>query len=165
MAKSRPVKCPICGESFYRENEPNYQIINNRYYHNKCYLKRKEDEEYKQHIHNYCKKLFGTGYSKRRIDAQIKELTDEGKSITGIYRTLVWHYEHNHGDVTKANCGIRIVNYVYPQAEQYYQHQLELARNRQKIMSQAIVEKEPEVFHINPTPIKKPKRVNLFDIH
>lgn len=164
MAQS--VKCPKCGESFYRtENPLNYTYYNRRYWHIKCFQEKEKEDETRANIHAYCKKLFGVGYSQVRINSQIKELIEEGKTLDGIYRALVWHYEHNNGDIAKANCGIRIVSYIYPQAEQYYQHQLELARNRQKIMSQSIVEEEPEVFYINPTPIKKPKRVNLFDIH
>lgn len=163
MAKSRPVKCPMCGESFYREDEPGYQMVSNRYYHKKCFQEKQENEKYKRYIHDYCKKLFGTGYSKRRIDTQIKELVDEGKSISGIYRTLVWHYEHNHGDISKANCGIRIVGYVYGQAATYYKKQYEIEHNQAAYLSNQ-QEVPEETYYISPTPIKRPTRVKLFEL-
>ena len=59
------------------------------------------DEEYYNKIHEYCKNKYGTNYSKRRIDQQIKELIGDGRSMTGIYRTLVYWYDVNDGDVAK----------------------------------------------------------------
>ena len=87
-----------------------------------------------------------------------------GKTITGIYRSLVWHYEKNNGDIEKAFGSIRIVGYVYNDAEAYYKQQWE-TEQRNAALASSIQESETEVFHIHPQSIKKPKRVNLFNIN
>ena len=58
-----------------------------------------KEEEYKEKIHEYCKKIYGDMYVKSRIEKQIKELLNDGtgRTISGIYRSLVWHYEKNNG--------------------------------------------------------------------
>ena len=164
MAKSRRVKCPVCGQWFYREDEPNYMMQDGRYYHNQCFQDKCKKEEARNNIHNYCKKLFGTGYSKRKIDSQIKELTDEGKTLENIYLALVYQYEHNGGDVSKAYNGIRIVGYIYNEAIQYYKRQFEIEQRQLAYLQTKPQEEPEETYHIRPTPITKPIGVNLFNL-
>ena len=165
MAKKPQVICPICKEKFYREDEEFVQE-GRRYYHLACHEQKEHIEEYTNKIHEYCRKIYGDKYVKSRIDNQIKELLNDGtgKTITGIYRSLVWHYEKNNGDIEKAFGSIRIVGYIYNDAEAYYKQQWE-TEQRNAALASSIQKSETEVFHIHPQSIKKPKRVNLFDIN
>lgn len=159
------VKCPVCGEEFSKKNEE-FEHVGNRYYHLSCYKKKMKEEEYKEKIHEYCKKIYGDMYVKSRIEKQIKELLNDGtgKTISGIYRSLVWHYEKNNGDVEKSHGSIRIVDYVYKDAEEYYMKQYELQKRNAEIMNNMSQNTEKEIFHIRPQAIKKPKRINLFEL-
>lgn len=164
MAKLPNVKCPYCEEIFSREEYPDFVHIGNRYYHKKCYDKKMENEEYYNKIHEYCKNKYGTNYSKRRIDQQIKELIEDGRSMTGIYRTLVYWYDVSDGDVSKSHGSIRIVGYVYDDAMRYYENKWRLEQQQAELLKGSL-DLGTDVFYISPTPIEKPKRVKLFDIH
>lgn len=164
MAKKPQVVCPICKKKFYREDEE-YVVDGRRYYHASCYAEKQQTEEYINKIHDYCKKLYGSKYVKSRIDNQIKELLNDGtgKTITGIYRSLIWHYEKNNGDPDKAFGSIRIVDYVYNDAANYYLQKWQMEQRNTQLIT-TISQEDREIFHVHPQSIKKPKRVNLFDI-
>ena len=163
MAKLPDVKCPYCNETFSREENPDCVHVGRRYYHKQCYDIKTENEEYHNKIHEYCKNKYGTKYAKSRIEQQIKELIDDGRSMSGIYRTLVYWYDVNNGEVEKSHGSIRIVHYVYDDAMKYYQNKFKLQAQQAKL-EKGCLDLGTETFYISPTPIKRPKRVKLFDI-
>ena len=164
MARLPSVICPYCQESFYREDEPDCVHIGNRYYHKVCYKEKIDNEKYLNDIHAYCKKKYGSKYSKRRITQQINELLDDGKTLGGIYRSLVYWYDVKDGDIEKAHGSIRIISYIYDEAMKYYENKRRLEQQQANLLKGSL-DLGTETFYISPTPIKKPKRVKLFDIH
>ena len=163
MAKLPDVKCPYCEETFSREDHPDCVHVGRRYYHKECYDEQMEAIEYREKIHEYCKNKYGTKYSKRRIEEQIKELLDDGRTLTGIYRTLVYWYDVKDGEVEKAHGSIRIVGYVYDEATRYYENKWRLEQQQAQLLKGSL-DLGTDTFYISPTPIKRPKRVKLFDI-
>lgn len=164
MAKQPQVKCPRCKELFYREDCLDCVHDGHRYWHKECYDKKQEYDNYYNMIHDYCKKKYKNKYYKSRIDTQIKELLDDGKTISGIYRTLVYWYDVKGGEVEKSYGSIRIVNYIYDEAMDYYKNKLLLEQQQAELLKNPY-NSETITYYISPTPIKKPKRVKLFDIH
>lgn len=164
MAKLPDVKCPYCDKTFSREENPDCVHVGRRYYHKECYDSKMKEEEYYEKIHEYCKNKYGTKYVKSRIEQQIKELVNDGRTMSGIYRTLVYWYDVNHGEVEKSHGSIRIVNYVYDEAMKYYENKWRLEQQQMNLLKGSL-DLGTEIFYISPTPIKKPKRVKLFDIH
>lgn len=164
MAKLPDVVCPGCKKYFSRDEYPDYVHIGNRYWHSECYRKKKEPEEYKQKIHEYCKNKYGNQYSQRRISQQINEMIKDGKDMSGIYRALVYWYDIKNGEVEKSHGSIRIINYIYDEAMEYYKQKLQRQLQQTQILKDNL-DLGTEVFYISPTPIEKPKRVKLFDIY
>jgi hypothetical protein len=162
MAKQPLVKCPGCGEEFDRDID-NCIHIKNRYWHKDCYKQKIEPEEYRQRIHDYCKKKYGSQYSQRRISQQINEMIKDGKDTPSIYRALVYWYEIKNGDIEKSHGSIRIINYIYDEAMEYYSQKFRLQAEQAQLQKGSL-DLGTETFYISPTPIKRPKRVRLFDI-
>lgn len=163
MARLPSVICPGCNQSFYREDEPDNIHEGRRYWHKKCYDEKQKYNEYYNMIHEYCKNKYGKKYFKTRIDTQIKELLEDGKTISGIYRSLIYWYEVKEGDVEKSHGSIRIINYIYDEAMEYYDQKFRLQAQQAKL-EKGCLDLGTETFYISPTPIKRPKRVKLFDI-
>lgn len=165
MAKLPMVICPCCKEKFYREDEPDCVHEKNRYYHYKCYQQKQDTETFTNYIHEYCKQKYGSQYSKRRITQQINELLeDHNKTLKGIYYSLVYWYDVKQSDVNKAHGGIRIVGYIYDEANDYYLKKWQIEQQQSKL-KQGDLDLGTDTFYISSTPIKKPKRIKLFDIH
>ena len=144
MAKQPKVKCPICGEQFYREDEP-FIKIKNRYIHKKCYEakeneKTEEEKEYELLI-EYIKKLFGVQTLTVKINRQIKDLTSKGYSYKGIRKTLIYWFEIKGNSIEKANGGIGIIPYIYEQALVYWRSIWEAQQYNQQV--QNIVKETP----------------------
>ena len=163
MAKLPLVKCPGCNEEFSRDETEDYIHAGNRYWHSECYRKKKEPEEYRQKIHEYCKNKYGNQYSQRRISQQINEMVRDGKDIPSIYRALVYWYDVKKGEVEKSYGSIRIINYIYEEAMEYYQQKFKLQQQQAKL-AKGSLDLGTETFYISSKPIKRPKRVTLFNI-
>lgn len=162
MAKKPQVKCKICGNKFYREEEDFVQV--GRYYcHKKCY--NESDEQILEEIHKYCKEKYGNLYSKQRINKQIKELQEEGKTLNGINGALRYWYDIRGGDVSKSCGSIRIVSYIYGE---YLDWVIQRNKIKEKEEQLECVEElnnpDTKIFIYNPEPIAKPKRMHFFDI-
>lgn len=160
------VLCRYCGNRFEKDEiDINYIKNGNLYYHKDCYQKKQNEETDREKIHNYCKELFGSSYSKKKIDLQIKKMLDDGKSLKGIYTTLHYWYEVKDGDVEKANGGIGIVDYVYEECQQWFNQKYKNMKLNAGVDFELMLPKEQTFITVHRQPIKKPKRVNLFDIH
>lgn len=119
------VKCVYCQQLFDRDREPTVAVSTKRYAHKKCYdqiegQKTQEERDYEL-LEKYLMELFNTNYVSARIKKQIKEYKEEyNYTISGMYKALVWWYDIQHSDITKANDGIGIIPYIYDQAYKYY---------------------------------------------
>lgn len=164
MAKQPQVKCPICEKKFYREDEF-FVKEGRRYYHEKCYETKKMDEEDREAIHTRCQEMFGVNYSKQKINGQIKKMLEDGKTVSGINGTLYYWYDVKKNNPEKANYGINIVNYVYGEALDYFCNKNDNQNRNLNIDVDKILNPNKEKIIIHPTPIGKPKKIQLFDIH
>lgn len=161
MAKQSQVKCPICEEKFYRE-DCEYKQVGRRYYHQKCYESQSEDIRLTQEIHEKMRSLLKDAYIKQKIDKQIKSYLEENKTLKGIKLTLDYWYDIKKNDPTKAMGGIGIVGYIYKEAQSYWTKKEERV-NCNKDIDLSCYDKI-QTYQIKPSPIKKPKRVKLFNL-
>ena len=126
MAAKKPkVKCPGCGERFFREDEPHVHL-KNRYWHSACYnqnLKQEsKSEEGIRELETYICELFSTEYVTPRIRKQINTMiTQYNFTHSGILGSLKYWFEVKDGSLEKANNGIGIVPYIYEDASKYYE--------------------------------------------
>lgn len=112
------VICKYCKESFDTEQEE-YKKESNRYAHLKCWEEQQKKVEYTEKIHKKMRDLLGEGYSRNKVDRQIKEYLDEGKTASGIFHTLEYWYDVKKADPSKAYGGIGIVPHIYLEARTY----------------------------------------------
>lgn len=165
MAKQPKVKCPICGEQFYRE-EVEFVKVKNRYYHKDCYeaseKEKTEEDKEKELLTDYIKKLFGIQTLSVKINKQIKDLIEKGYSYKGIRMTLTYWFEIKGNSIEKANHGIGIVPYCYEQALSYWKAIWEAQQFNKQVQPVKVNTPVREV-HI-PVPERKPMRIvrNLF---
>lgn len=158
MAKQPRVKCPICGEQFYREDTP-FLHIKNRYYHKSCYeaaeaQKTEEEKEYELLV-EYIKRLFNISTLTVKINRQIKDYKEnKGYSYKGIRKTLQYWFDIKGNSLEKANGGIGIVPYCYEQAVTYWRAIWEAQKFNQQVEISKIEIPVREI-HI-PTPERQP---------
>lgn len=139
---ARLVKCPFCGQQFNRD-EVEYVHYKNRYWHKKCFNEKFPNEEEKEALRNYIKKIFHMEQLTVLINKQIKTFVEENHyTYSGIMGTLVYCYEIRHMDITKAK-GIGIVPYNYDEARSYFAKQAE-QQNRISEAAKIIKERKKE---------------------
>lgn len=167
MAKQPKVKCPICGEQFYREDTP-YIKLKNRYIHESCYQAREEskseDEKEKDKLYAYIDKVFGSSANYAYINKQITDYLKQGYTYRSIRKTLAYWYDIKHNSIEKANGGIGIVPYIYQTALTYWRGIWEAQQYNQ---TQDLVEIDIPVreIHIAPPqrkPMQRVKRLFTF---
>lgn len=129
MTKRAPVKCVYCGKYIYRDDEFDYSPVGTRYAHDSCIRRVTIEADGRNAIHEKVKDICGTEYSRSRVEKQIDQLLDNGRTLDGILKTLDYWFDVKHGDPSKANGGIGIVDFVYGEAMGYYEDQ-ERKRNR-----------------------------------
>lgn len=138
MAKTPPVICPQCHETFSRDNgieNVDWVHIKNRYWHKNCYeiyLKFREnvsilnddvaDDRWFQELKDY---LWFNAQLPEINFAMIQQqwnsyLKKRGYTAKGIYFTIRYFYEVKKGDGEKANGGIGIVPFIYKDAANYW---------------------------------------------
>ena len=156
MAKLAPVKCPYCGQSFQRENTEFVQL-GRRYAHKEC-------ADIVKQIHDYMQHKLGEGYSKTKVESQIKNfVSKEGMSIDAIYKTLIYWYDIKKSSTDQANGGIGIVPYVYKDATEYWTN-IEWKKHgfMQAVEEQIFERANREVIKIKrPTTKKKKSKYDL----
>lgn len=157
------VKCPVCEERFDRD-KIEYEKAGRRYYHIECYKKQQQKEIIVQKIHSKISSLCGSAYSKAKVDKQIKSLLEEGKTEANILTTLEYWYDILGKNPKDAAGGIGIVSYVYGQALDYFYRQEELSHKNENINIEDYISNEIETVVIPRPKIKKPKRIEWFDI-
>ena len=126
MAKQHLVKCTICGLTFDANIEPFEKVSNGRRYaHKQCFdnkeASKSQEEKDKEALIEYIKQLFKVERLNPHIYKQLKDYIEINHfTYSGIHKALIYHYEIKKGDISKANGGIGIVEYIYQQAHDYY---------------------------------------------
>lgn len=152
MAKKPEVICLYCNKKFYRE-DVDFKQVGRRYAHAECV--------------DLIDKLFllledklKEDFSPTKVRTQINKLTKEEYSLQDIYDTMYWWYEIKKEDPSKANGGIGIFSYVYPDFVKYKNNQERISNlNKGKKVEDYIGESVS--YTIKPTPIRRP-RIKLF---
>ncbi len=133
MAKLRPVKCLHCSEALDRNTEEFVQI-GKRYAHKVCQDKFEESKSQetkdREALEQYIVSLYGSVLPLHR--KQIKTLTEQGYSYSGILKTLIYFYEIKKNSKEKS-VGIGIVPYVYNQAREYYYKLYQIEASAKKV--------------------------------
>jgi hypothetical protein len=162
MAK-RMLKCLYCGQYFDANSEPTVQVRTNRYAHKKCADNQIEIDKERIDLEDYIKQLFQSDKVPSKVQKQINSyVKDYNFTYTGMLKALVYHFEIQHGDISKSNGGIGIVPYVYDQAKQYY-YTLWMAQ--QQNIHKDITEYIPKVEEYKiqqPTPKKLKRKLFSF---
>ena len=182
LPKKPPVKCPKCGITFDRDEEPCVKI-KNRYWHVKCAEEKDKEEEpdftpipkpkstptplkipekdlpaYRA-LTDYVNKKLNGDVNWGVVGQQIKNFRDkEEYTFSGMLKTLRFYCEVRGGTLSKKS-GISIIKYVYSDAYEYYKKVYESHQNsEQKIL----VVKEKKI-EIEP-PQKRGLRIKIFDL-
>lgn len=79
-----------------------------------------QDTEIYHYILSYAQSLFKEGFNRKLIEKQIAEYLDEGKTLSGIYNSMLYWFDVRQEDPSKAKGGIGIVSYIYSDAQKYY---------------------------------------------
>ena len=120
MAK-RMLKCLYCGQYFDANQEPTVQVSSRRYAHKACADNQDAIDKERQELEEYIKQLFNVDKIPSKIQKQINSyLKDYNFSYSGMLKALIYHFEIQHGDISKANGGIGIIPYCYDSAKTYY---------------------------------------------
>lgn len=157
------VKCLYCGEYVSKERFDVLQV-GRRYAHQSCIQKDKVNQETKEKIHQKMRTVLGAAYTKTKIDNQLKNLIEGGRSPDGILKTLEYWYDIKGNDPKAANGGIGIVDYVYNEAQDYFKRKEENELRYKDVDIKSFMPTEEIVYQTHPSPFKKPKRVKLFDL-
>lgn len=160
MAKA-PVKCLYCGEIFDRNKEP-CQKIGLRYAHQECYdLNFTEEDDYREKIYQFVKKIFGPNYKYQAIETQRKSFVKKGMTNKGIYYTLKYYFEIQNGSIEKSAGRIGIVPYVYEEAQEYYEKIDKMARRLAKSVQQTMKERIVDVDLIETQQSQKSRKIDM----
>ena len=117
---SRLVKCPFC-EQYFNKDKTDFVFKKNRYWHKECFEEKYPNEEEKEELREYIKKLLNIEQLTPLINKQLKVYIEENKfTYSGILGTLMYCYEVKKIDRTKAK-GIGIVLYTYNEAKEYFE--------------------------------------------
>lgn len=165
------VICTVCGKRFDRDRVQAVKTGARRYAHYKCapdkelvpLLKKEEDPDLTK-LKEYITEKYGDRAKWPLINKQIKKFTtDNGYSLSGILKSLVWFYDVKGNSVEGSNGGIGICEYCYQDAYNYY-YNLFLAQNQNQDKDiPRIISKVKEVEIPLPKIVEKKRFFNLDD--
>lgn len=168
MAKADEVTCRYCKEKINKKTDEFVMPARGQYYHPNCLEKKEEEKDKKtpeqiakEQIHEKCKSLFKEYYSRRKITNQIATYIKNGHTPQDILKGLEYWYDIKHGDPLKANGGIAILDYIWPEINEYYLKKEQIKEANKNL---DLKEEEQIVYNIKRSHIKRPKRVKLFEL-
>lgn len=164
MPAERKVKCPGCGQYFYRKDE-SYIALKNRYWHQDCYnnfkINNNNLDKDKILLEEYICNLFKIDFINARIQKQIKDMINQYHfTYSGILGTLKYWYEVKNNSIEKANGGIGIVPYVYEDARKYYETIFQAQQMNKGQENSFIINTRTIVIH----PPKHHKKIKIINI-
>ena len=127
-----------------------------------------QDTEIYRYILSYAQSLFREEFNRKLVERQIAEYLDEGKTLSGIYNSMLYWFDVRQEDPSKAKGGIGIVSYVYAEAQKHYRDK---ARNERKYTG--IDDKVDEMIEFRDVPRRicntsepttKPRGTSYFDL-
>lgn len=137
--KLRPVKCVYCGEWIDRDIGFGYrQLPNKKWAHDNCAESHIKKENPDNKIHKKMKELLGDGYVKTKVDKQIREYKQEGKTSENILKALEYWYDIKKNSIEQANGGIGIVGYIYKEALDYFNNKERIQKQTDEISPEII---------------------------
>lgn len=159
MAKHE-VKCAICGEVFDLNKIQGVRHGARRYAHQSCYpageiVPLPQVDNDLQALNDYIAKIYGEKANYPLIKKQIKKFQEQGFTLSGILKSLIYFYDVKGNSIEKSNGGIGICEYVYQDAYNYYLS-LFLAKQANEQV-EPLEHKVREVTIKPPKPIKKKK--------
>lgn len=182
MAAKIMVKCAVCQQQFDRNNEPAVKhTLGRRYAHQSCFPQgelvpvedttskratvkevlakpepeQEPDSEDYVKLKDYINALLGSNANWGLIVKQIKSYKEKGYTYSGMLKTLVYVYDIQKNDISKAK-GIGIIPISYQDANRYY-YSIWLANQKnKKVMEEAPIETEEVIIKIpSPQPYKR----------
>lgn len=178
---ARFVKCKYCGGQVDKESYLYSRDTSGRYYHDSCYEKKKAGYSFNQStkeeklpsirelIHNKIRSLCGNDYVKTRVENQIKENLKQGRTPEGILKSLEYWYDIQKHDPTEAHGGIGIVEYIYSDAQKYFDRKEQL-KKQAELVSPETVQNIINNAHAASIPtqrrekVTKPRHVTYFNL-
>lgn len=157
------VKCLYCNKEFDANSEEYVKPRANRYAHKECAEKEELRQGIVNQIHEKMQKLLGATYNSQKINREIKRFCNEGKTESGILRTLEYWYDIQGHTPEKANGGIAIVEWVYGDAMTYYKRMNDYKKMQEATSTQDYIT-DTKTLIFKPKPIQKPKGVKLFNL-
>ena len=159
------VKCLYCDRTFDADEEKFVKPNKTRYAHFDCYQVVKKEEEDREELREYIKKIFNLENLGPVINKQIKSYTQDtayGYTTKGIYYALKYFYEIKGNDTSKANNKLGIVPYVYDEAQKYFDNIDRANEINQKIFDNGFKYNiEVEEVRI-PSPHRQERKRDLF---
>ena len=139
MAKKlTPVKCKYCNLIINRNTEFNYSAVGQRYAHDECIQQAAKSKENREAIHDKIKQLCGGSYVRARVEKQISQNLNDGRTLKGILQTLQYWYDIQKHDPKEAHGGIGIVEYVYEDAQKYFERKRQIGINFGKVPKEEV---------------------------
>jgi len=150
------VKCPICKETFDKDEKGTIHI-GNRYYHKSCTT---EDDIYKDKIFKFLKEVWGE-YTYVKINNQIKShcLTLKCR-VKNIYEDLMYFYEIKKNDFQTYKNTIGIVPFIHEEAQKHYRSLLRKETEKIRIAEQLErqINKKTEIIQVSTKAIERKKK-------
>ena len=113
--------------------------------------------------------MCGNDYVKTRVENQIKENLKQGRTPEGILKSLEYWYDIQKHDPTEAHGGIGIVEYIYSDAQRYFDRKEQLKRQAE-LVSPETVQNIINNAHAASIPtqrrekVTKPRHVTYFNL-
>lgn len=164
MAALPVVICKYCGKSFPRDGTVDFVRVKNRYAHKTCAEDKDNEAALYNQVFTVANKYLRDTYRQKSVERSLDRMLKEGKTALGIIKSLDYWYEIKKNDYTKANGGINIVDYIYDEAQSYYER-IEKIHEANKDVNEAYISNlKTSTYYVRPKPIQKPKRVKLFNL-
>lgn len=160
------VICPYCRLKFDADKEEYVKPNAQRYAHKLCYEaflnKQTVEENDRDKLIAYIKKLFNTTTINPRIWKQLKQYTEEYQySYKDIHNALIYAFEVKHNDIEKARGGIGLVPYVIQDSKKYFNDIESSNEKNEKILQNKNSKYEIIEVYI-PVPVRRPARKRKF---
>lgn len=171
------VHCRICGQEIDKSKTKQdvdwVRPSRNYYYHCNCYHEWKaikndveaeaSEQMWFESLKEYLYKDLKMNVDFSKLTSQWKHLLKDKKTPKGIYFTIKYFYEVQHGSVEKSQGGIGIVSSIYNDAGSYWQNQrARLEEITHKLKDQYSIREQQQVITFkNPTPKKKAKQLEF----
>lgn len=163
------VKCLYCGKEVDTEYSWSWKKVGKRYAHDECYEIHTKNEDDIKMASDKIKIILGDAYIKAKVEKQLQQYINEGKSCDNVVKTLEYWYDVKKEDPFREQSqgGIGIVGYIYNEAMNYYNE-----KDRLESLSNNVSQEQIDnMVHNNELPrrvcekrvkVKKPKRTFYF---